>query len=285
MRDAGILDYVRFVKVPLSLTDLMSRAVKLQRGLEAQAVEVGVTVDTATGGVTLHPKRNFAESERFRAAGAAADSGLPFTWGDPPPTPAFIGGGLLRNTTSGEDCTGGFTAGTGTGNRVMTTAAHCGSVGHNVVYNGNAGFEFTARRFDSFHDVARIDKSGANFTAQVDFGSANRTVLARELWSSMNVGDQVAKYGRTTGFTVGTITDRHACSPASCDPEAIFVAVRALNDVDMCLLGDSGGPVMYGSTAFGLVSGTVSGTSPKVCVYMPQQLTNAVGVTVTIAIP
>jgi len=106
---------------------------------------------------------------------------------------------------------------------MMTTAAHCFSVGTYVTYHGDGGFQVTRRSFDPFHDVETFDLSGAPYTADVYFGTAFRAVVGVRNWSSMHVGDQVAKYGQTTGFTVGTIRDVTTCGASGCDPESKFV--------------------------------------------------------------
>jgi hypothetical protein len=252
---AGVLEYVRFVRVPLSLTGLVAEAKSLAASLAGQQIPVGVTIDTATGGVVLHPYAGSNLAERTSSANIAAATRLPFVWGDAPPAPANYGGKNLNTPLGG--CTGGFVVVNGTTKRV-STAAHCGQVGDAIAYGGATGFTLKTRKYDAWYDYATVGKPTETWTADVKYADsgATRAVTAMRTWSSMNVGDPVTKYGRTTGLTGGTIQSVHSCSPAGCDPESWMVRVDPNSSYPkMCDHGDSGGPNMFNNTAYGITSG------------------------------
>jgi len=71
----------------------------------------------------------------------------------------------------------------------------------------------------------------------------------------MNLGDPVCKYGRTTGYTCGTIETKQF------DPDgsgtlfnATFIYVDG-GSVNLSEGEDSGGPWFYGTTAYGVHKG------------------------------
>lgn len=255
--DAGVLDYVDFEKVPLSFQDLTKRVESLQSQLTAAGLAVGVSADSASGGVILHSADSKVEAGTVSEANAilTADS-VPFTWGDTLPQFMYIGGRLEDNTTIFLKCTGGFTVHpSGSTNRRLVLAGHCGSVGDNSTYAGHGGFLFKSSTNTVIRDIGTIDQSGVSWDPQVFFGAGDtRTVQAVEPFSSMHIGDVVAKYGQTTGYSVGTISEKHACSPLGCDPESLFVTVKSSDGSQMCDHGDSGGPWMFGDTAYGVTS-------------------------------
>ena len=266
MARAGVLEYVTFEKVPLSLEVLVTRAEQLADDLEERRLEAGVTIDTALGGVVLHPYLA-SNPDQTEVETIAAGTGLPFQWGDGLPDPATIGGRNIEPS----GCTTAFVVGGGAGNRRVLTAGHCRSIGDSVDYGGYSGYEVKTRSYDEFHDDATIDKPGVSWEGIVKYsiGGNTRNVDGVEAWSSMDVGDPVSKYGRTTGYTAGSIVNVHGCSPAGCDPESWFVRVDP-NDPypDMCRPGDSGGPNMWNLDAFGITSGYFPAGD---CVFAPVQ--------------
>lgn len=284
MEDAGVLDHVRFVRVPLSLEALTDRAMETYDALSGLDNPVGVTIDTASGGVILHPPRGWTIDPKARdgdqarlsreAAAAAQKRELPVTWGDPPPVPANYGG---KNVSAANGaCTGGFSV-VKNGDRRMSTAGHCSNnlIGASITYGGSSGFSVKTRSYSRSNDNLTFDRSGASWTAKVKFyGSGiTRPIKKRRTRSQMDVGDPVAKYGRTTSYTFGYIRSKNACSPAGCLPGGggEFIRVEKESETWMCKPGDSGGPFMYGQTAYGLTSGYFdSGTFKGDCVFLPQ---------------
>lgn len=270
LRAAGADPYVEFVRVPLSLKDLIRAAHHVEERMQSQNLPVGVTIDTATGGVVLHPYAAGSSFDRGPAGRVVERSGLPYSWGDPPPAPYIRGGQYVD--VGGNACTAGFVVDTPAGNRRVSSAGHCGQVGDHVTYNSASGWSVKARDYDAFHDYLTFDKPSQTYTATVQYSASgtSRDVTGTRLWSSMDVGDPVSKYGSSTGYTLGTISGKHACSPAGCDGESMFVSVNPdPGYAHMCSFGDSGGPVMYNTVAYGLVTGGSTATN---CIFMPQQL-------------
>ena len=266
MRNEGIdPSTVDFQLVPLSQVDLLNLSRTLAASLASKGIPVGVTLDSATGGVMLHPdSADIAVDSRRAAEELSAQLDLATQWGDPPPDPGNYGGKNANFTTAGANCTAGFTVSVD-GNRRMSSAGHCpDAVGEAVTHGGEGGFEVTRREYNTLSDVAYYDKSGESWTNKVKYADdgSTRDVTGVQAWANMDVGDPVSKYGRTTGYTIGEIVDRTSCSPAGCNPDARFVRVERNGGGDMCDQGDSGGPTMYNLTAYGLTSGfTPTGTA------------------------
>lgn len=85
----GAVD-VRFEQVPLSHNDLLDKATRVYDVLVEQGNPVGVTIDTAAGGVVLHPPSDpssITPEDREDAERLASIEGLTHTWGEPPPEP------------------------------------------------------------------------------------------------------------------------------------------------------------------------------------------------------
>ncbi len=271
MKAAGVLQHVSFERVPLSLEDLMARAVAVNSVLTVDRVPVGVTIDTKSGGVVFHPYEGASDAARKDAEAVAERDSLPFSWGEPPPTPANYGG-KAANFPAGQ-CTAAFVVETSGGDRRVTSAGHCGAVGESVTYGQETGFTVGTRSFTSFRDVLTFDKASETWSPKVKYAAngTTRDVDAVRLWNQMDVGDPVSKYGRATDYTIGTIVDRHACAafPQTCDPEALYVRVQVDTGTQMCAEGDSGGPYMLANTAYGIGSARFSDGD---CTFTPQQL-------------
>ena len=82
----------------------------------------------------------------------------------------------------------------------------------------------------------------------------------------MVVGDPVCKYGRTTGYTCGTIESK-TYDPDGSETQfaATFIYVDG-GDVNLSEPGDSGGPWFYGTSAYGIHHGGLGNDS----VFMAQ---------------
>jgi hypothetical protein len=274
MRDAGVLEDVDFVRVPLNMQDLLDEAVALAQLFRESKIDVGVTIDTLTGGVQFHSNKSTDSASRADAENAADARKIPYFWGDPTPTPANYGGKNFELPNG--NCTGGFVVAKDGAGRRISTAGHCGTTSHTGVYGGDGSYNIKTSTYTWFRDFATANslEGGVSWTAEVKYtsGGLTRSVNSRQLdWADTDIGDPVSKYGRTTGYTSGIVSDTHACSPAACDPEALFVEVEPVSTYpNMCLPGDSGGPFMWENKAFGFTSGY----SGNVCVYMPQQFTD-----------
>lgn len=269
MRAADVLQHVEFEKVPLSQDSLLQTAEALHTELRTNGSDIGVTIDTAIGGVVLYPTPATSSTDRKDAETQATDHGLAYRWAEGVPVPMARGGEFMS-----VGCTGGFVVETSGGNRRVASAGHCASLNDNLVYQGSTGWTVRTRTYDAFRDTLSFDKNNETYSATVRYSNTptSRDVTALRSWAGMDVGDPVSKYGTESGYTAGTIVDKFACGGGGCDPESIFVRVTPTSSYpDMCSPGDSGGPNMWATTAYGITVAKPTKTS-KDCIYMPQQL-------------
>lgn len=187
-------------------------------------------------------------------------------------------GGLPFST-----CTGGFVVEVdSTSNRGLATAGHCPNTG---TYDGQS-LNFKGERYRDRYDIQWMDNANVTWSARFKWqdGQPVREVLGRMAYSSMDVGDPVCKYGKNTTYTCGEIADNTACPGyvESCD--AYFIVAHNPSQ-DMVTGGDSGGPVFFGTTAIGFVSGETgpAGSSLPDLIFMPQQFVNFFALHVAIA--
>jgi len=88
-----------------------------------------------------------------------------------------------------------------------------------------------------------------------------RDVLSLANTPEIVIGMTLCKYGPAGGYDCGTV-DSKTVRP-SYIPNASATYVRVGNcSVDMTLPGDSGGPVFYGTKAFGIISGYEDDLNP-----------------------
>jgi hypothetical protein len=101
------------------------------------------------------------------------------------------------------------------------------------------------------------------FATQPEFifqaNQARRFVTATKTRANIVVGEAVCHYGPVTGNGCGTI-DIKDYRPNPFDPNWVinpaFTFIRAQNcNLDLAKPGDSGGPVFFNNTAFGILSG------------------------------
>lgn len=77
----------------------------------------------------------------------------------------------------------------------------------------------------------------------------SRTIDSKTTWSQVSVGDPICKHGKNTGSNCGWILDKDH-QPMSSVPNG-HSFVRSSNQ---CIEGDSGGPVFYQTTAYGITA-------------------------------
>jgi len=86
-------------------------------------------------------------------------------------------------------------------------------------------------------------------------GSGNRSIFAVKHRDNQVVGEWVCKYGITSGYSCGLISDKNY-HPG--DPMNNTLIRVHLDGHDLSQGGDSGGPWFYGDTAFGVHVGEVN---------------------------
>lgn len=163
-------------------------------------------------------------------------------------------------------CTSAFRVWTGAGHQLLS-AGHCSSSLNESRYHGTSSPFFfgrvKGRKMAQQVDVERISV-GNGFTAYARVYRTNTDVNAlvesQSSYSSMPIGKRICKLGTTTGRTCGKVLAKNVSVP-------YIPGSYGFVDTDFCVRGgDSGGSVIAGTQAVGIVSGgneTSCGTSPR----------------------
>jgi hypothetical protein len=146
-------------------------------------------------------------------------------------------------------CTSGFAASIG-GTQGLLTAKHCTDrpyyagtgIQMGPVVNASPGIDIQFNSVPSPHSVVRRFKIDAAGTTKSVTGVADPVY-----------GDFVEKYGVTTGYSWGYVTDADTCNSSSGNCHLFKVNMNGDQ-------GDSGGPCVSGQAARGLVQGGVPGS-------------------------
>ncbi len=154
----------------------------------------------------------------------------------------IVGGGAVSTT--------GFTVRRASDGKLGVTAAgHAPNTGTVQTSSGGAATVFEAERAPSGPYDIQWHSSPGNTLSNVVRDSTSgttRPITSVRLRASQAVGSSVCKFGRTTGYTCGTIDSTTLCNNGSCT--YVRVAGRGVN---LSEGGDSGGPWFYGDTAYG----------------------------------
>lgn len=158
-------------------------------------------------------------------------------------------------------CTSGYTVRNGAGVQGVTTAAHC----PNAQAYGTSAMTFQAERNSGdtdaqWHTLTTYtmrpwSKDGFTTEPTEPGYRSIRAVIGRD---SQPVGGYVCKYGYITLYTCGTITTKtyqpDATMTTTLNPTPTYVRVHK-DGTTLADHGDSGGPVFFGTDAYGLVKG------------------------------
>ncbi|MEO3798341.1 S1 family peptidase [Nonomuraea sp. B10E15] len=186
------------------------------------------------------------------------------------PTDNYLRGGAILDGTDADgngiatDCTSGFNIISGSGERATTTARHCADDEAYFRYNNHPSYDtgqttlgrmFRAPDFD----FARYQTGSTTYTYTRTFYYAlNRTRYARAGGTSPRVDDPVCTFGRTSDTQDGA----YRCGIILESDVDYMMEGRTYHGgikVDIHTKGgDSGGPLFYGSTAWGITSGSVA---------------------------
>jgi trypsin/repeat uncharacterized protein DUF346 len=184
-------------------------------------------------------------------------------------------GGVQIVPTGGGYCSAGFKAvGKTSGARYLLTAGHCAallSTGDWYARNGNVE---KWERIGSVENYAYPGHDWAKINANGSFWDTNPWPSQVAIWggelerpinyeASSYVGEAICHVGAHVGFSCGTVT--------AIDQTVTYVGGATIEHMtraegpNLCTLGgDSGGPVIAGNTALGLLSGgPVSETCPN----------------------
>ena len=169
-------------------------------------------------------------------------------------------------------CTSGFSVQNGSGVKGITTAAHCNNT---LSYNGS-NLPFQGAAYGGQYDVQW--HTAPNFTVRnlAYDGSAYRYIWGTKHRDNQYVGEWVCKYGKQTGYSCGSIMDKHfQPSPSDCSNcfTSTFIRVNTGSSG-----GDSGGPWMVGNTAYGITHGRIPSTGDSI--YMAVNYVSFLGISI-----
>lgn len=178
---------------------------------------------------------------------------------------SYIFGGLALST-----CTSGFSVRTSAGVKGVCTAGHCSNT---QAYSGT-NLPYQSGLDSGTCDAQWHTTSGYTPINWIYDGYATRSITATKSWYNQTIGEFVAKYGKTTGYTWGYIEVKDYRP----QPEHTYTWVIVDNPYGQNLssAGDSGGPWFSGNTAYGIHTG---GTG-DIAWYMPINFIEILGVTV-----
>ncbi len=172
---------------------------------------------------------------------------------------ANIYGGLTLS-----DCTSGFAVkkwnwSSWSWIKGITTAGHCLNI---QTYNGN-NLPFQSQNVGGSYDIQWNTAPGYTVINKIRWWSSGLTTDITEIKSRSNqvIGEAVCKYGKTTRYTCGTISDKDFDPNYNWefgDTSPTFIRVASTEGFgDLSAPGDSGSPWFLSHTAYGTMSGQI----------------------------
>lgn len=193
-------------------------------------------------------------------------------------------------STANEIGTLGFNVRNAAGTRGVLTAAHfgeCTGVSSGCTKNAaatgpsNVSLVHQGQVNAGSDDYEWRTASGHTFSNTMFYGQ-NMAITAVADPSTFPIGTTVCKYGRTTGYTCGTIQG-NASTTYNGSP-GTYIRVARNGGGDMVRAGDSGGPVFGANTAYGIVhSQVVTAPYQGQMLFMPITRISGLGLSVLTA--
>ena len=258
---------------PHSLEDLRQGQAAIRDEIYRQYPGTGMYVDVKSGAVTLVGSDEISATSLAELADLA---GVPVVRG--------AQGELRRHHTYGGHRIGGCTTAFSSydavhGTTGVLTAGHCAGAPESLLtyYQTSPAPTYPAtlkgKRYDANQDFAWYTTTHDEYPYFYD-GSAYRSVFGTKARLDMP-GNLACKYGRVTGYSCGIVDTVHFdpgfnyCNNGPCDD--VWGAIISDYGIQ-CMDGDSGGPMFYSNTAWGIHSGGLS-TGPgygecAVSIYM-----------------
>ena len=206
----------------------------------------GWYVDPKTNTVVVQARGNTAAARAFiKASGVDADAVRVVRTNEQPTTAADVRGGDYYHIDRKDTCSIGFSVYGG-----FVSAGHCGKVGAKTIDpKGAAQGVFMDSSFPGDNDYAFVQVN-PNWTSQpwVNDGKDGNLIVSG--FTSPTIGATACRSGATTGWRCGTVL---ALNQTANYKEG---EVSGLTRLDACAgAGDSGGSVLSGQLALGIVSG------------------------------
>ncbi len=275
LQGTGLERWVDIEYAPLSLAQLESNQAAVHRLARELDTKVESEINLQANWVQVYTLDPAALSTRLNQF----DRGLPagvmvFPVERLSSAEANIYGGLPIST-----CTTGFSVQNGSGTRGVSTAAHCSNT---QSYSGTS-LPYQSGDITGNQDVQWHTAPGFTVTNQFNVGSSVRSCTGTLSRSSQNVGDYVCKYGKTSGYTCGSISSTTYAPSYVTSAAATFIRVdNNQGYADLSSPGDSGGPWFLVDTAYGTHSGE-PGADAGDSIYMAINYISSLGVSVLTA--
>lgn len=186
---------------------------------------------------------------------------------------ATIGGGEFLST-----CTSGFSVRLGSTSTLgITTAGHCSNT-QSLQSNGTV-LPYQSGYTTGSYDIQWHTTPGYTPVNHVWIGDQYRTITGYRSGSAQTPGSYVCKFGQTTGYTCTSVvsnTYRPNVSQIT-SPAATYVRAGEPN-LNSAQPGDSGGPAIFGNTAYGSTTASVYVDAYRYdVVYMPADYIESYG--------
>ncbi len=254
--------------IQISLASLDEALTRIRQPVNDQYPDAGLWVDVKTGRLVVTGPTP-VRSDDLKAMSDLAR--VPIRQ-DLEPAASLLhtyGGKRMFNAEGG--CTSGFTVVDAvSGLTGVLSAGHCFTTDATYVQDATTSYnaDLSGRPWDANQDFEWFQTSHEEF-AQFFDGAVLRNQTGTQPRAQM-VGNPVCHYGISTGQSCGIVDTIHFnpsptyCNGGPCDAVWVKVSGPALR----CFFGDSGGPMYWGSTAWGTVSGGIPVGGGAGCTYL-----------------
>ena len=245
------------VKALVELRDV-PRSVKQLVSVQEALIPLGtklrfsIAIDVVTNRVAIMPS---IYTDRSALAGISLDDAV---WVDPTdsrggPTGNVYGGLNFDNDSGG--CTVGFGVWINDlAVKGFVTAGHCGNTGGKV--NG-ISTPYIAEDHYGSHDEQLHTAPNQTIRNWVTDNGSYHSITARRFRDNQALGSLVCKYGRTTHYGCGDLTNKNFWAYWVPNGASTYMRVDPYQpNLDLSSPGDSGGPVYYFNEAWGIVEGS-----------------------------
>lgn len=138
----------------------------------------------------------------------------------------------------------------------ITTAGHCSDT---QSYSGTS-LPFQSENWAGSYDIQWHTAPGYTLTNKIKVGNGfTRDITATKSRSNQAIGEYVCKYGMTTAYTCGYISDKNFNPQTQQNKEPTFIRVKNTAGWDTLTdSGDSGGPWFNSNTAYGTTKAKIT---------------------------
>jgi streptogrisin C len=187
-------------------------------------------------------------------------------------------GGIEIVVGGNELCTWGFYGTRGTATKFVVTAGHCGTLGASAKHNGILVTTSTGIKTNTYDNASYADSDAAIApvagstkavtpfnTVYVSPTNTARPITATRSTANQQVGDTVCFAGTVSGGKCGTIQQTGMTAILDRDADGKRLTTHKLIKTTRSGTGgDSGGPVYYLNTAYGLITAIDTSDGNKV---------------------